>query len=168
METFLGDQLRAPLRGAKIVAGATERAYFLGHYIHCPQCPEGAEAQMGRRCATRLDVPIDRLISKLKHKGCCSLRGHPTLRGRATHEPIVEIILSYRRAQARLLNFYSMANNCGVSLRHRIHYILKYSCALTIASKMKLSTLKKVFKRCGSAFLWKPSRHSIWTRSGRP
>jgi hypothetical protein len=33
---------------------------------------------------------------------------------------------------------------------------------------MKLSTLKKVFKRCGSAFLWKPSRHSIWTRSGRP
>lgn len=31
----------------------------------------------------------------------------------------------------------------------RVHYILKYSCALTICSKMKLITMRKTFKRYG-------------------
>ena len=31
----------------------------------------------------------------------------------------------------------------------RTHYFLKHSCALTIASKMKLKTIKEVFKYYG-------------------
>jgi len=31
----------------------------------------------------------------------------------------------------------------------RVHFILKYSCALTISSKMKLRTLRRVFKTYG-------------------
>ena len=38
-----------------------------------------------------------------------------------------------------------MANNYK-RLAARVHYILKYSCALTIRSKMKLKTLKRTFK----------------------
>jgi hypothetical protein len=41
-----------------------------------------------------------------------------------------------------------MANNYG-RLAARVHYSLKYSCALTISSKMKLRTMKRVFKKYG-------------------
>lgn len=41
-----------------------------------------------------------------------------------------------------------MCNNYG-KLAARVHFILKYSCVLTIASKMKLKTKKKVFKKYG-------------------
>lgn len=44
-----------------------------------------------------------------------------------------------------LLNFYSLADN--YSRLHRILYLLRYGCALTLASKNKLGTLKKVFKK---------------------
>jgi len=45
-----------------------------------------------------------------------------------------------------ILQYYKLANNFG-RVAARVHYILKYSCALTIASKMKLTTLKKVFNK---------------------
>lgn len=47
-----------------------------------------------------------------------------------------------------ILNYYSLANNYG-NLAARVHYIMKYSCVLTIASKMKLNSKKKVFKKYG-------------------
>lgn len=47
-----------------------------------------------------------------------------------------------------ILNYYSLATNYS-KLAGKIHYILKYSCVLTIASKMKLATKKKVFKKYG-------------------
>lgn len=46
-----------------------------------------------------------------------------------------------------LSSYYSFADNYG-SLG-RIHYILKYSCALTLASKHKLVTKKQAFKKYG-------------------
>lgn len=44
-------------------------------------------------------------------------------------------------------NYYSFADNYG--RLGRIHYILKYSCILTLASKLKLGTKKQVFKKFG-------------------
>lgn len=44
-------------------------------------------------------------------------------------------------------NYYSFADNYG-SLG-RIYYIFKYSCVLSLASKLKLITAKKVFKKFG-------------------
>lgn len=41
-----------------------------------------------------------------------------------------------------------MANNYG-RLAARVHYSLKYSCAFTICSKMKLRTIKRAFKKYG-------------------
>jgi hypothetical protein len=35
------------------------------------------------------------------------------------------------------------------ALLNNLHYFLKYSCVLTIASKMKLKTKRKVFKEYG-------------------
>ena len=41
-----------------------------------------------------------------------------------------------------------MANNYG-RLAARVHFSLKYSCALTISSKMKLRTMRGAFKKYG-------------------
>jgi len=58
------------------------------------------------------------------------------------------IIDSYKSIERGVLNYYSMANNYG-RLSARVHYSLKYSCALTISSKMKLKTMRGAFKRYG-------------------
>jgi hypothetical protein len=55
-----------------------------------------------------------------------------------------------------LSTYYSFADNYG-SLG-RIHYILKYSCVLTIASKLKLKTAKKVFAKFGKDILIKDTK----------
>lgn len=47
-----------------------------------------------------------------------------------------------------LLNYYSIAANYS-QFSARIHYILKYSCILTLASKLRLGTKAKVIKRFG-------------------
>lgn len=46
------------------------------------------------------------------------------------------------------MNYYSLANNYG-RIAARVHFILKYSCALTICSKIKLRTLRGGFKKYG-------------------
>jgi hypothetical protein len=58
------------------------------------------------------------------------------------------IIESYKSIERGVVNYYSMANNYG-RLAARVHYSLKYSCALTISSKMKLRTMRGAFKRYG-------------------
>ena len=58
------------------------------------------------------------------------------------------IVESYKSIERGVINYYSMANNYG-RLAARVHYILKYSCALTISSKMKLRTMRGAFKRYG-------------------
>lgn len=58
-----------------------------------------------------------------------------------------QIVNHFKSISRGIFNYYSFVNNTG-SLG-RIHYILKYSCVLTLASKLKLRTKKKVFKKFG-------------------
>ena len=59
-----------------------------------------------------------------------------------------KIIETYNSIEQEILNYYSMANNYS-KLAAKVHYSLKYSCALTISSKMKLKTKRRTFKRYG-------------------
>ena len=58
------------------------------------------------------------------------------------------MIEHYKMVERDILQYYKLANNYG-RVAARVHYILKYSCALTIASKMKLTTLRRVFNKYG-------------------
>ena len=58
------------------------------------------------------------------------------------------IIAHYKAIGIGLLNYYSCADNF-TRVKARVTYILKYSCALTFASKLKLKTLNKVFMKYG-------------------
>ena len=61
---------------------------------------------------------------------------------------------------SKILN--SFANNFG-RFAARIHWILRYSCALTIATKMKLKTLNKVFSKYGKNLSVKDEKGSSVT-----
>jgi len=97
-----------------------------------------------------MDAPIAKLVEKLGEQKFCRPGGKPTSNGKFIHESLEEIIARYRLLEKGLLNYYHMANNYG-RVSARIHYILKYSCALTIAKKMRLKTLRKVFKTYGES-----------------
>jgi hypothetical protein len=58
---------------------------------------------------------------------------------------IIEHYLSIARG---LINYYSYVNNYA-RFRARVLYILKYSCALTLCSKLRLRTLHKTFAKFG-------------------
>lgn len=68
--------------------------------------------------------------------------------GKFVYLPLPLIIDKYLSLGRGLLNYYSCADNL-TRLEARITYILKYSCILTFASKMRLYTMKKVIKKFG-------------------
>jgi len=95
-----------------------------------------------------LDAPIREIVAKLSEKGYAKKNGNPTRNARFINFDLYNIISHYRMVERGILNYYSLANNYG-NLAGRVHYILKYSCVLTIASKMRLYTKRKVFKKYG-------------------
>ena len=88
------------------------------------------------------------VTKKLIEKGYAKKSGVPTRNGKFINHTLYDIVEHYKMVERGILQYYSLANNYG-RVAARVHYILKYSCALTIASKMKLKTLKRVFNKYG-------------------
>jgi len=149
--------LELNLEKTKITNAKQDFAFFLGHHVHISvptkdkiqYLPKRGNKLVRITSRPLLDAPIKKIVLKLNSVGYCKTNGTPTRFVKLLHEPLTEIIYKYKSLQNGLLNYYSMVNNYG-RLSARIHYILKYSCALTIASKMKLGTLKQVFSHYGA------------------
>eukprot|EP00172_Hildenbrandia_rubra_P002281 Plantae.Rhodophyta-Hildenbrandia_rubra.ctg30187.p1 GENE.Plantae.Rhodophyta-Hildenbrandia_rubra.ctg30187~~Plantae.Rhodophyta-Hildenbrandia_rubra.ctg30187.p1 ORF type:complete len:338 (-),score=19.91 Plantae.Rhodophyta-Hildenbrandia_rubra.ctg30187:225-1238(-) len=160
--------LKLNLEKTKITNTKQASAFFLGHCVHISLPTKDKIQYLAKRgnklvrltSRPLLDAPIKEIILKLNSVGYCKTDGTPTRFGKFLHEPLAEIIYKYKSLQNGLLNYYSMANNYG-RLSARIHYILKYSCALTIASKMKLGTLKKVFNQYGANLKIKNEKEKV-------
>jgi hypothetical protein len=75
-------------------------------------------------------------------------KNRPTHNAKFINNSLDQIIEYYKSVERGILEYYSLANNYG-RLVSRVHFILKFSCVLTIASKMKLRTMKKVFRKYG-------------------
>lgn len=159
LSEFLNNELGLDLNMGKtlITHARTESATFLGHRIHITDPSKYQRRYVEREGQKRLtwttprpmvDVPIQSLVKELTEQGYCKPGGRPTGCGRLLHESLSEIVKRYRLLEQGLLNYYHMATNYGRAAA-RIHYILKYSCALTIAKKMRRATLKKVFNKYG-------------------
>lgn len=97
----------------------------------------------------QIDAPIRDLVKGLEEKGYCRQGGKPTRSGRLVHLQVPDIITHYLQLENGLRSYYGQCSNFG-HFSARIHYILKYSCALTICSKLRLRTLRKTFKRFGA------------------
>lgn len=96
-------------------------------------------------------MPISKVKNKLFEMGFLKKHAQqlsPTRCGRLIHHDLYRIVDYYNSIYRGICGYYHVAMNRA--LLSRIHYFLKYSCALTIANKMKLKTKAKVFKKYGS------------------
>lgn len=142
----------------KTIITATKDGFnFLG--AHCVK-PSAIRAGLfinkagvpGRyRMRMRVMVPIKELINKLKINKFIKINDQnlPVATARKdlvnfTHH---EIITFYNHRIQGLYNFYSFASNLN-SLR-KIFMFLQFSCALTLALKLKVRTKKQVFNKFG-------------------
>ena len=94
-----------------------------------------------------LYAPIKSLVNRLEAKGFAKHGGTPTRFTKMIPFEESQIVKHLYQIWLGLSAYYSFADNYGQL--GRIHYILKYSCVLTLASKLKLRTAKKVFAKFG-------------------
>lgn len=153
---FLINRLKLSLNITKtlITHAETASAKFLGYKIHrtpLSKMPirvdkKGRKSRIVPRPV--LDAPISKIVEKLIDKKYVKRNGRPTKNGRFINLELFQIVNHYKMVERGISNYYSLANNYG-NLLARVHFLLKYSCALTIASKMRLKTLKGVFRKYG-------------------
>lgn len=156
IKVFLEEHLAMTLNIDKthITHSTSEKALFLGYEISCTpksKMPIGYNSRkrlVRKTTRTIMNAPIKRVVERLRLKGFLNSKNQPTRCGRYINMDLWNIIDSYKSIERGVLNYYSMANNYG-RLSARVHYSLKYSCALTISSKMKLKTMRRAFKRYG-------------------
>jgi Type II intron maturase len=156
MKEFLEKELKMTLNTdkTKITHCSKDSALFLGYCIHITKPRKRPIKYNKNGILTRitprpqLDGPIDRIVRRLREKGFANKSNNPTRNGNFIVLSLADLINHYKTIERGVLNYYGFANNYG-RVAARVHYILKYSCALTIASKMKLKTLSKVFSKYG-------------------
>lgn len=98
-----------------------------------------------------VNAPIKEVINKLKkanlvrlnHKGKVFPMGHTPIMN-LSHQEILDFYSSKLRG---IISFYSFASN--KSSLHSIVWLMKASCALTLAKKYKLRSIRKVFNNYG-------------------
>nr|UCS09060.1 maturase K [Delphinium montanum] len=95
-------------------------------------------------------IPIIPLIESLAKSKFCNLSGHPISKPAWADSSDCDIIDKFGRICRNVSHYYSGSSK-KKSL-YRIKYILRLSCARTLARKHK-STVRSFFKRLGSEFL---------------
>jgi hypothetical protein len=111
------------------------------------------DTSVRQRISPRLILlaPIKDLLVKLKNRGFVkrSRKGEFFPIGKSNCIPLTHPqILNYYNSKIRgILNYYSFVHN-RIQLWSIVRF-LHYSCALTLARKFKLKTLKKTFKKFG-------------------
>ena len=148
--------LKLSLEKTKITHARKGRAKFLGTEIFVTplnkrpimRIERGSQSYLSK-IATRvqLHAPIKQLVTKLEEKGIVRHGGKPTRWAHMLPFDKYQIVNHFKTIWKGISNYYSFADNYG-SL-NRIFYILKHSCALTLASKLRLRTAKGTFRKFG-------------------
>ena len=127
-------------------------AFFLGHKILIETSinrPKGKSRHL-KRVTGRLvsiQVPLDRMVQRLSAKGFCDTKGFPTDKKLWITQQDNQIVQNFNHTIRGIFGYYSGAHKRR--LLQRIWYILKFSCALTLASRHRCS-LHKVFSKHGN------------------
>lgn len=156
--TFMRDSLRLTLSMEKthIRSAKTEEAFFLGTRIKIGSSSPRVTmvTRNGRTFSRRtagwtplMYAPVSKLVSRLQAKGFCSVKGDPAPKLAWIGLDDDQIVSMTSAVLKGLLNYYSFTDN--YSKLQRIQYILKFSAALTLATKHRLS-LPVVFRRYGN------------------
>lgn len=93
-----------------------------------------------------LTAPIDAIVQRLSLKGFCDRKGFPTHKKLWTTQEDHQIIDNFNATIRGIFGFYSGVHK--PNQLSRIWYILKFSCAKTLAAKHR-NSLRKIFKKHG-------------------
>ena len=157
ISVFISEQLKLTLSPEKthISHLSQEGANFLGYYIKCGRAGTysgrslskdlfgGSKRTVGWQ--PRLFVPMDRIIKRLSEKNFCTSKGFPLRKKGWIMYDDDAIIARYNSIFRGLRNYYAPADNLGTSL-NRLKYILKYSCAHTLAAKHRTRISKQLLR----------------------
>lgn len=144
------------LKEVKITHAKREFGEFLGYKIYKTSLKKRPikRNKLGRLCQVAprvvLSAPIQSVVKQLIDSKYATTADNPTQNSKLIKQPLFKLINHYYVVKCCILNYYLLANNYS-NLVNQVHFVLKYSCVLTIASKMKLKTKKKVFKKHGKA-----------------
>lgn len=115
-------------------------------------------------CRLLIKAPIKSLLSKMKEKGFIRQNNDqvylPQHIGYLTNLTHYDIISHYNSKIYGILNFFSFASN--FNKLGRIIWYLRASCALTLARKYKLNTMKKTFDKFGRSLTCPETDKSIF------
>jgi len=160
IKNFLSEKLHIELNEEKtlITNSASGKALFLGTHIQCPIYQEqkfiirdklGSKGvKLKQRISSaqiRMEMPMERVIDKLKVGFFCDGGGNPIPKTLWQHYSHKDIILSYNAVINGILNYYSFVDN--TTALARINYILRSSAAKLLAMKFRLGTQRKVYQK---------------------
>lgn len=132
-------------------------AFFLGHtisidtslkfaYVRPKNKPRHLKTMTGKLVS--IEAPVLRIVQRLSAKGFCDHKGFPIAQKLWVAQQDNQIIHNFNATIRGIFGFYS-----GVKKRRylqRIWYILKFSCAFTLACKHRCS-LNKIFLKHGDS-----------------
>jgi group II intron reverse transcriptase/maturase len=159
VKSFLQSHLKLTLNEEKthVTNARTEEAFFLGTILKMGN--DGAAkvtvstTTTGKRFKRRstgwetvMKAPMPKLIKRLSERGFCTNEGQPTSKSGWIYLDVDQIIALYNSVNRGIQNYYRFTDNWR-QLR-RIQYILRFSLAMTLARKFKITT-SQVFKRFG-------------------
>lgn len=112
-----------------------------------------------------LNAPITDIVNKIIINGFSRNSktgrvGFPTRVGRWVIEEPRLIINNFLTIGFGLLNYYKLATNYN-TLKHRLWFILYYSCVLTLAGKYRTKTISKTIKKFGFGLKFKDDKGNI-------
>lgn len=140
----------------KITDLRKDAALFLGHNITIHTSvkfayvrPKGSPRYLKRvtGALVKIQAPLKRIVQRLALKGFCSTSGHPQPKKLWLNQEDNQIVLHYENTIRGIFGFYSGVDNRRYL--QQVWYILKYSCAYTLANKHRCS-LKKIFTKHGN------------------
>jgi len=148
------------------ITNACDSVTFLEHDIHLTKIVK-QNTQKRNNIKTNdvlfipmINAPMNAIIKYLIKNNYLKKNGKPTKNGKLNHLSIINIVKYYKSVQKDILSYYKYSSNYR-HLYARIHHILKYSCTLTIANKMKLKTLNKTFKKYGKNLSIKNDKNQV-------
>jgi len=155
VKKFLMETLEFDVKNSsKVLHYRTEKCKFLGVELKGNKTELVPIIQYLGRSPIRplIIMPIEDIRIKLVGYNFIKKIGKvykPTRCGRLIHHDLHQILNYYNSIYRDLCGYYYICMNRALLVN--IHYFLKYSCALTIASKIKLGTKRKVFKKYGDS-----------------
>lgn len=147
--------LNLNLEKSQITHATSDKTLFLGTGIRTTPQEKKPYRQDLRSTQTylmrpnttvQLLVPTNRILKKLEERGMCRKGGKPTRWARMIPIEDAQIVKLMWTIWTGIANYYSFVDNYREL--GRIHYILKYSCMLTLTSKYKLG-IREGFEKYG-------------------